>query len=347
MQHEYAPHMVGILNWYPSSSSYRGMIARRAAIAFACLTIAAVLWLPEAWAVVTPVKVLAAPASQFLPFSNDAYLAYTQNSLAHPHRYNVYVHRYSDSHTRRINATGTQATSGNFDPGTNKLIYEQYGTDWSNLYVYNLDTNRRTPLRALNTGRYSTDPRISTAFISYVRYFKTNGRWYGRLLLVDRTTGHARSLMTQRATATHWMNNGTVGERFATWNACSGSLSDLGRCAVHVYDAVGRTVQKIPTVNGRPQYGGAVDEFNGLVFYARAGLSCGRGVTFYELPVSALKSTPIKLGSLPRGSDLDFSASVTLNSNTNAFDYFFERFVCGRHGSGEIYSLRGVSPGPE
>src|SRR5205823_4997129 len=120
---------------------------------------------------------------------------------------------------------------------------------------------------------------------------------------------------------------------------------DLRGCALYVYDTQTRITKKVPSVDRRPQYGGAVDETNGVMFFARAGHACGRGVTFYQLPVSALGSTPVKVSSLPRGFDLDFTASLALNPTTNAFDYFFSRFRCGVHFTGEIYALRGVSPG--
>ena len=106
---------------------------------------------PAASALTSPVKVLSLPASQDLPFSNDSFLAYTTNSRAHPYGYNAYVYRYSNGHRLRINAPGTHGLSGNFDPGTNTLIYEQYRPDRADLVTYNLDTKRRHRLATLTT----------------------------------------------------------------------------------------------------------------------------------------------------------------------------------------------------
>jgi hypothetical protein len=319
---------------------------RRVVTAVVSAAIALVIALPAAWALITPEKVLSLKASQILPSSNDTYLAYTSNSLAHPNRFNVYAYRYADGHRQRINAAGTHGFSGNFDPGTNTLIYQQDRTDRVDIYTYNLDTNARKRLGVLDTGLWNFDPRISTSFISFLRYFKASGRWWVQLRLFDRVTGRFRKLMTQRATGSHWINNGTVGDRFASWNVCSGRPLNVRSCTVYVYDVQAQVLRKIPTNNGRPQYAAAVDETNDLVVFARAGFGCGRGVTFYKVPVSHLGAAPTRVASLPRGTDIDFTASISLNPDTHVFDYFFERFVCGKHGSAEIFALRGVSPGP-
>jgi hypothetical protein len=319
---------------------------RRVVTAVVSAATALVVALPAAWALITPERMLSLKASQILPSSNDTYLAYTSNSLAHPNRFNVYAYRYADGNKQRINAAGTHGFSGNFDPGTNTLIYQQDRTDRVDIYTYNLDTNARKRLAVIDTGLWNFDPRISTSFISFLRYFKASGRWWVQLRLFDRVTGRFRKLMTQRATGSHWINNGTVGDRFASWNVCSGRPLNVRGCTVYVYDVQAQVLRKIPTNNGRPQYAAAVDETNDLVVFARAGFGCGRGVTFFQVPVSHLGAAPTRVASLPRGTDIDFTASISLNAETNAFDYFFERFVCGKHGSAEIYALRGISPGP-
>ena len=203
--------------------------------------------LPAAWALVTPEKVLSLKASQILPSSNGTYLAYTSNSLAHPNRFNVYAYRYADGHKQRINAAGTRGFSGNFDPGTDTLIYEQDRTDRVDIYTYNLDTNAKA-VRGARHWPLELRSRISTSFISFLRYFKASGRWWVQLRLFDRVTGHFRKLMTQRATGSHWINNGTVGDRFASWNVCSGRPLNVRGCDLRVRRP-STSSEKIPTNN--------------------------------------------------------------------------------------------------
>src|SRR5262249_30594336 len=114
----------------------------------------------------------------------------------------------------------------------------------------------------------------------------------------------------------------------------------------YTYDADSGVLKKVPTSNGRPQYGPVVDETNGLLFFARGGLRCGKGVKFLELPVTTLGGSPTKVGELPKGFDLGFSASIALNTDTDTYDYFYNRLNCAKPGTADMYALRGVSPGP-
>ena len=132
--------------------------------------------------------------------------------------------------------------------------------------------------------------------------------------------------------------NGTLGDQYASWTNCSKT------CTVYIYDALARVLHKVPTNNGRPQYAPAVDEVNGLVFFARSGFGCGLRVTFYRVPVAALGTTPTKVATLPSGVDLDDAASLSLNTDSNAYDLFFARARCST-GALDIYRLPSVSPG--
>jgi hypothetical protein len=290
-----------------------------------------------AWALVTPVKVLDMPAVQFLPSSNDTFLTYTSNSISHPNRFNAFAYRYSDGNTRRINAAHTQGWNGGFDPGTNKVIYQQIANG-SNLYTFDLDTSSRQKLGAIDTPKWEWMPRISASFISFFRDYKANGTWYTGIFLYDRTSGISRKLAAVTR-AKHNTINGTLGDHYASWTACGRTT-----CTAYVYDALSDILKKIPTNNGRPQYAPAVDEVNGLVFFARSGFGCGKGVTIYQVPVTALDTAPTKVATLPSGIDLDGAASLSLNADTSMYDYFFARVKCSK-GSTDIYRLPSVSPG--
>jgi hypothetical protein len=310
---------------------------RRAIGTMLAVAISWVLVATAAWALVSPVRVLGVPAVQVLPSSNDTFLTYTSNSIAHPKSFNAFAYRYSDGHTRRINAAHTQGWNGGFDPGTNTVIYQQIANG-SNLYAFDLDTSTRHKLGAIDTPNWEWMPRISTSFISFFRDYKANGTWYTGIYLYDRTSGTTRKLAVVTALK-HNSINGTLGDQYASWTICGRTT-----CTAYVYDATAHILRKIPTNNGRPQYAPAVDEVNGLVFFARSGFGCGKGVTFYQVPVTALGTSPTKVATLPSGIDLDGAASLSLNADTNMYDYFFARVKCS-NGSTDIYRLPSVSPG--
>jgi hypothetical protein len=310
---------------------------RRAAGMVLAVAISWVLLATAAWALVGPVKVLHLPATQLLPSSNDTFLTYTSNSVAHPKRFNAFAYRYADGHTQRINAAHTQGWNGGFDPGTNTVIYQQIAKG-SNLYTFSLDTSSRQKLGAIDTNKWEWMPRISASFISFFRDYKANGTWYTGIFLYDRTSGTTQKLATIAA-AKHNTINGTLGDRYASWTVCGKTT-----CTAYVYDGISEILQKIPTNNGKPQYAPAVDEVNGLVFFARSGFGCGKGVTFYQVPVTALGTAPTKVATLPSGIDLDGAASLSLDADTNAYDYFFARVNCS-NGSTDIFRLPSVSPG--
>lgn len=310
---------------------------RRAVGVVAATAISIVLLGTAAWALIVPVKVLDLPAAQLLPSSNDTFLSYTSNSGGHPRRFNAFAYRYSDGHTTRINAARTQGWNGGFDPGTNTVIYQQIAKG-SNLYTFDLDTSNRQKLGAIDTNKWEWMPRISASFISFFRDYKANGTWYTGIFLYDRTSGTTQKLATITA-AKHNTINGTLGDRYASWTVCGRTT-----CTAYVYDALSETLRKIPANRGKPQYAPVVDEVNGLVFFARSGFGCGKSVTFYNVPVTALGTAPTKIGSLPSGVDLDAAASLSLNADTNMYDYFFARVNCSS-GSEDIYRLPSVSPG--
>jgi len=311
---------------------------RRSIVMLLCVGVSIVLVATTAWAaLITPVKVVGLPGTQLIPFSNDTYLSYTSNSTAHPNRFNAFAYRYSDTVTKRLNAAHTEGWNGGFDPGTNTVIYQQIKVG-SDIFTFNLDTLTRQKVAAIDTAKWEWMPRISTSFISFFRDYKANGKWYTGIYLYDRTSGKTRKL-TAMPNATRNLINGTVGDTYATWTVCTTKT-----CVAYVYDDAARTLKKIPTNNGRPQYAPVVDEVNGLVFFARSGFGCGKGVTFFSLPVTTLGVTPTKVATLPDGVDLDGAASLSLNADTNAYDYFFARVKC-TNGATDIFRLPSVSLG--
>lgn len=292
------------------------------------LVAALILLVPQtASALVTPTKVYDPPAGQWLPFRNASYLVYQSNSTAHPRHYNAYARDLASDTNQKLNTAGTQGGPGGFDPGTNTVIYQEWGTG-SAIRMFDLDSQTRPPVPGvLNSPKWEWEPRISTAFISFFRNTKVNGVWYADLFLYDRATFDVNKVARLRST--HYNLNGTVGERYATWSSC-----DRKTCHAYLYDALTDTKATIPTRQGRPQYSATVDEVHGTLFFVRSGFGCGLSVTFFEVPVASLTSAPTKIAQLPSGVDADMAS-------LDGPDLIFSRIACGK-GSG-IYELGNVA----
>jgi len=316
---------------------------RRIVVPLICAAATLVLVTTTAWALITPTKVLLLPGSQYFPFSNGTYLAYTSNSKAKPKHYNAYARRDSDGKTFRINEPNTEGFDGGFDPGTDTAVYQQIQRRTSDIYTYNLDTRTRhkLPKKKVNTPKWEWDPRISTSFISFFRdaYDSYSGKWYTHVFIYDRVTDRTREIPGAGYPAGR-PRNGSVGERYATWDVCGKQT-----CSVYLFDMKTRTPEKIPSAGGLPQYAPVVDETNGLLFFARSGFGCGKGVKIDEVPVATPRVTPTEVATLPRGIDLADGASLALNTGTNMYDYFFSQVRCPNHPA-HIYAFEGVSPGP-
>jgi hypothetical protein len=293
-----------------------------------------------AGALVTPTRVVGGSGEQYDPFVSGDLIAYTTYASKHSH---AYVHDPSNDSTRRIEASG-QGEANGFDPSSDKILFTQWDAATNgNLFFYDLSTKGRTKVPDVNTAYWEWDGRISSSFILFLRDRKTNGVWYGDVLLYRRATGATRTLKSYRWSQIDVLNTGSVGERYATWSVCG---EDAEWCSAVVYDDVAKAVRTIPTKNGRRQYAPVVDELNGTVYFTRLGGSTWcRDVNVWRLPVDALGGAPTKVIALPDGADTGWTSSLSANEATGDVDYFLERYVCSKN-TGDIYVAAGVDTIP-
>ncbi len=308
----------------------------RAAVVGAALVSASILCGQAAWALITPVPVHKAPASQLDPSRNATYLAFSSNSVAHPRRWNAYASPLDGAGRTRLNAAGTQGFAGGFDPaGTNVVVYQQVEGASSDIYSFDLDARVRTQLAGVNTPKREWSPRVSSSYYAFFRDFRSGGVWYTRLLLYDRATLRLLRIATYNAGT--YASLGSVGDRYVAWSICTRKT-----CSAFVYDAVAGTLRKIPTRRSKPQYDPVVDEANAMVFFLRSGFGCGLGARFLSAPLDTLRPST-RIAALRSGVDVQ-SESLSLNPDTGRFDLVFARVPCAT-GNGDIYRLSGVSPG--
>jgi hypothetical protein len=308
---------------------------RRTHVTAAIVVLMLVATAQPAAAQITPVRVLGGAASQFFPFRNDAWLAYTANSNETPNHWNALALDLSSKTVRKLNAGGTQGFTGGFDPRTNKVIYQQVDHNTSNVLFFDLDSQTRTRVPGVNTRAWEWEPRVSSAYLSFFRDYYNSGRWYTGVFSLRRSNGNVRRIASYKSSA--YINNGSLGDRYASWTVCNRQT-----CFAYLYDLQSRSLKRLQSKNGRPQYAPVVDETNGLVFFVRSGFGCGLKVGFFFLPLNALGSDPTKIASLAAGLDVDNLASLAPNPDTGMQDLLFTRLVC--NGSSDIYELPNASP---
>jgi hypothetical protein len=310
--------------------------ARRSGRAIAASLLAAIVLTPApADAVAGPVRVVAGPEDQRLPTAGDAYLIWTQNSVAHPGRDHAYGRALGTTDRFRLNPKGTQGFAGGIDPGTDTAIYQQVEGERSDLVRIHLESRVRRRVGApLNTDAWERDPRISDAFV----FFARDAGGVTSLFLFDRVSKDLDKVAGIDATR-FFVTPGAVGDRYATWSVC-GPFS----CTAWIHDATTDANRKIPTVEGRAQYAPVVDEAGAAVYFVRAARGCGNAVGIWRRPVD-LSTGAVRILALPAGVDAGYAMSLDRDEAHGRLDLWFSRYLCGAR-QGDLYELREVDVGP-
>jgi hypothetical protein len=177
----------------------------------------------------------------------------------------------------RINARRTNAYIGGFDPGTDHVIFQQVRRGESDLFIYDISDGIRTPLRALNDGRWQWNPSIDThqgtPWILYGvnRFGSAAASW--RLYLANGRTGD-RILLDSTTNRCGCMFPGTVAYPWVTWAV--GADATAWR-----YDI--RTGERTPLLpTDRDEYGVTVTP-DGTTYVAQAGDRCGAAAALYRV----------------------------------------------------------------
>jgi hypothetical protein len=303
------------------------------ALAFALLASSAP---PAHAALITPERLLGRIGDQFLPFGNDAYLAFVENTPTKPNRWNATALDRVSHVLTRINEPETFGFPGGFDPGTNDVIYQQAKGRNSAIYRFDLDTFNHTKEPGVNSSAWEWAPRISATYITFLRDVFISGRLKTRVFLYTRGTGDLTKLAAYPGDfPDNFVGNGVVGDRFATWTTCSPKT-----CAIYVYDAQTTTLRKVPTKNSRPQYAPVVDEAGGYLYFFRSGFGCGLDVILWRVPLAHLGQAPTKISALPDGIDADWTASFIPNLDVGGEDLAFTWIRCTGHS--DLYVVPGL-----
>ena len=227
----------------------------------------------------------------------------------------------------RINANGTTAYVGGFDPGTDRVIFQQTHGGQSDLFLYDIGETRRTPLRELNDGHWQWNPSIDTnrgtPWILYGvnRFGGPTAKW--RLYLFNGRTGE-RTLLDETSNQCGCLFPGTIAYPWVTWAV--GEDATAWR-----YDI--RTGERTPLLpTDRDEYGVAVSP-DGTAYVARAGNQCGSGAALYRVERDG---SPFLLHEFPDGRE---AANLSVDFIGPHDRLYFDRRLC-RTGSADVLRLR-------
>lgn len=267
-------------------------------------------------------------------FANDTYVVYTRWTRAKGDV--AFAKPLAGGATMRINAAGKNGITGGIDPGTNRVLYQQYSNRGSDLFFYDLDTGERSRVPGVNTRHWEFGPRISSRFIAFAHDRVRRTGIYSYLFVYERESGVRRTLGTWREPPV--IEVGPVGDRYLGYTLCT-----RRNCFAYLYDWETDTSVRIPTVSGQPQYAPVVDEVNATVYFTRSGL-CERNASIWRLPID-LTGEATRILNLPRGIDTGWVSSLTANSISGGMDLYIERWDCARR-TGDVYVARGVDAEP-
>jgi hypothetical protein len=226
-----------------------------------------------------------------------------------------------------MNARHTQAYVGTFDPGTDRVVFQQVRRDESDLFVYDIGQRSRAPLRRLNDGHWQWNPSIDThrgtTWITYGvnRFGSPAARW--RFYLFNAQTGE-RTLLDETTNRCGCLFPGTIAYPWVTWAV--GEDATAWR-----YDI--RTGERTPLLpTDRDEYAVTVMP-DGTAFVAQAGDRCGSHAALYRVDPDG---TPFLMHELGAGRE---AANLSVDSTGPHVRLYFDRRNC-RTGSADILRLR-------
>jgi hypothetical protein len=296
-------------------------------------------------ALLTPQGVRTSRAQEFTPAADYApsgtpLFAWSQNSRAHPNRFNAFFKR--GSHTLvKLNTSG-RGFLGGIDPPL--VVYQQVKNNESNVRLFNYQTGVRSgPPQGVNSADWDWAPSISGDWITFGRDDdESNDQW----VLLE-----SWSQLTQLQLETIGLNReqlypGQVNGNFVVWTYC-GLECDVRKWEIpsdHIPtqdEVVPVTLPKAATATD--QYAAAVTS-TGTVYLVRSGDGCGLKLRIVRFgPSDPPEGTVI--ASIPGGKDVHGDGGYVRERSNGTVEYFFDRVDCSS-GRLDIYKVTDPPPGP-
>jgi Divergent InlB B-repeat domain len=272
----------------------------------------------------TPSLLLGRPgAGEYQPVEGDAFIAWQQNSRAHPRHYDVYARPLGGGEKFKVNAPSTNGANGEIDG--DRLVYQQFKRGASDLKFFDLSSKGRSnPPRRVNTDQWEYWPSLSGRWLLFGRLYGSGTR---RIILFDLSTNTARRLDRVRRDGA-FLAPGQVNGDYAVWSKCrSARKCDVVR--YHIPDGASKT---IPNPTGQ-QHAPSVAE-DGTVYFARSRGACGSGVRLVRY---SLDGTSAVLWQLPSGDDIG-ATSVHLEADGTTM-VLYDHFACREAAESDAWKI--------
>jgi hypothetical protein len=217
----------------------------------------------------------------------------------------------------RINARKTNGFMGGFDDNTDTLIFQQSRGRESDVFLYDVDEQRRRGLPAINNGAWQWGPSIDSGgggvWILYGenKFSSPSAKW--KLFLYNRTTG-VRMLLDETTNRCRCIFPGNVSYPYVTW-----TKKVMG--TAWVYNIGTQTKEAVELPANRDEYQSAVTE-DGTAYVAQAGDRCGTNARLYRVDPDG---TPTRLLNIKDGRE---PISISVDESSLGVDLYFDRFVC-------------------
>jgi hypothetical protein len=267
-------------------------------------------------------------AGEFQPARGSGYLAWEQNTRAHPRWFNVLARR--DGGKRfRVNRRGSQGAMGGIDGNT--IVYQEFKRSNANIRFYNLTTGKRTnPAIYVNTRGWEYWPSISGDWVLFGRRNLSATR--RKIILYNRATLNVR-VIDETTNAKSFISPGQINGDYVVWHRCR----PVPNCNVFRYNIRTRLTRRIPRPPNSSQHAASVTP-DGTVYFARSRRRCGRNVRLMRFPLGGPARV---LATLSAGRDAGDSFAVTEPDGNH---FYFERNVCNKPARSDILKI--IDRGP-
>ena len=266
---------------------------------------------------------------EFQGTMGSGFIAWQQNSRAHPDHYDVFARPIDGGQAFKVNAGRTNGANGSIEGDT--LLYQQFRGHDSDLKLFDLATTTRSPLPpGVNSAQWEYWPSISG---DHLLFGRLSPRGLRRIILFDTASGDATTLARIRGRGT-FLAPGQVNGDYAVWSRC-GSRT---RCSVVRYRISDGDESVIPN-QGKRDHAPSVTS-DGIVYFARSGGACGTGTKIVRFIPG--ENTTTTLWQLPNGDDVGTTrVSVDPGGSTTLV---YDHFACGSAVESDVWEI--VEQGP-
>ena len=249
------------------------------------------------------------------------YMAWSQIARRRPTRGNVFA-KTDGSRAFRVDTTGAETAMGSLDG--NRLIYQRFRKNTSNIVVVNLKTGRSHPVAAVNTKKWEYRPRADGPWIMFARRVAGDRQ---RLLLVNTSTGSSRVL--DELGPDDYLLPGQVNGDYVVWNVRTTGNTKVKRHRI----STGNTIV-LPT-GGRHNWGPSVTD-SGITYFGRSNNRCGGDAGLFR---ATLQGEVRKLVAFPARRDM--STSWAYETRDGQIEIYHDRGPCkaGEVAEPDIYKV--------